>query len=126
MVSDNHKQTEKHEEKINHESNDADIGENINKVIVTMHGVTSTDVLGDVKLGLVLTSTVKVEGEPVEALLDTGSPVTIISLEWLLQVLARQQRKGQNPDEWKAEVENCLAPTAMVLQNYSGDKLRIV
>ena len=40
--------------------------------------------------------------------------------------MARQRRKGQNPDEWKAEVENCLAPTAMVLQNYSGDKLRIV
>ena len=56
-----------------------------------MHGVfTSTDVLGDVKLGSVLTSTVEVEGEPVEALLDTGSLVTIISLEWLLQVLVRQ------------------------------------
>ena len=91
-----------------------------------MHGVTSTDVLGDVKLGSVLTSTVEVKGEPVEALLDTGLPVTIISLEWLLQVLARQQRKGQNPDEWKAEVENHLVPTAMVLQNYSGDKLIIV
>ena len=126
VVSDNHEQTEKREEKINHESNDTDIGEDINKVVVTMHGVTSTDVLGDVKLGSVLTSIVKVEGEPVEALLDTGSPVTIISLEWLLQVLARQRRKGQNPDEWKAEVENRLAPTAMVLQNYSGDKLRIV
>ena len=91
-----------------------------------MHGVTSTDVVGDVKLGSVLTSTVEVEGELVEALLDTGSPVTTLSLEWLLQVLARQRRKGQNPDEWKAEVENRLAPTAMVLQNYSGDKLRIV
>ena len=91
-----------------------------------MHGVTSTDILGDVKLGSVLTSTVEVEGELVEALLDTGSPVTTLSLEWLLQVLARQRRKGQNPDEWKAEVENRLAPTAMVLQNYSGDKLRIV
>ena len=78
VVSDNHEQTEKCEEKINYESNDTDIGEDINKVVVTMHGVTSTDVLGDVKLGSVLTSRVKVEGEPVEALLDTGSPVTII------------------------------------------------
>ena len=32
------------------------------------------------KLGPVLTSIVEVEGEPVEALLDTGPPVTIISL----------------------------------------------
>ena len=91
-----------------------------------MHGVTSTDVLDNVKLGPVLTSTVKVEGEPVEALLDTGSPVTIVSLEWLLQLLARQRRKGQSPNEWKAEVENRLEPTTVVLQNYSGDRLRVV
>ena len=50
---------------------DIDIGEDINKVFITMHGVTSSDVSG--KLGPVLTSTVEVEGEPVEALLDTGS-----------------------------------------------------
>ena len=49
----NHELTEKCEKKINHESNDTDIGEDINKVVVTMHDVTSTDVLGDVKLGLV-------------------------------------------------------------------------
>ena len=91
-----------------------------------MHGITSTVVLGDVKLGSVLTSAVEVGGEPVEALLDTGLPVTIISLEWLLQVLARQQHKDQNPDTWKAEAENHLTPTAMVIQNYSGDKLRII
>ena len=46
-----------------------------------MHGVTSSDVSS--KLAPVLISIVEVEGEPVEALLDTGSPVTIISLEWL-------------------------------------------
>ena len=54
-----------------------------------MHGVTSSDVSG--KLGSVLTSIVEVEGEPVEGLLDTGSPITmlIISLDWLLRLLAK-------------------------------------
>ena len=89
-----------------------------------MHGVTSSDVLG--KLGPVLTSILEVEGEPVEALLDTGPPVTIISLEWLLQLLAKQRRKDQSPNEWKAEVENRLEPTTMVLQNYSADRLKVV
>ena len=89
-----------------------------------MHGVTSSDVSG--KLGPVLTSIVEVEGEPVEALLDTGSPVTIISLEWLLQLLAKQHHKDQSPNEWKAEIERWLEPTAVVLQNYSGDRLRVV
>ena len=41
-----------------------------------MHGVTYSDVSG--KLGSVLTSIVEVEGEPVEGLLDTGSPITML------------------------------------------------
>ena len=58
-----------------------------------MHGVTSTDPVDKVKLGPVLTSTVEVESEPVEALLDTGSPMTIISWEWLLQLLAKKRQE---------------------------------
>ena len=41
---------------------------------ITMDGVTSVDVSGNIKVGPILTSTVQVDGEPVEALLD--SPVT--------------------------------------------------
>ena len=91
-----------------------------------MHGVTSVDPIDNVKLGPVLTSTVEVEGEPVEALLDTGSPMTIISWEWLLQLLAKKRLEGQSPSEWKAEVEKWLEPTTVVLKNYSGDRLRVV
>ena len=61
-----------------------------------------------------------------EALIDTGSPVTIISLEWLLQLLAKQRQKDQSPNEWKVEVEHWLEPTAVVLLNYSEDRLRVV
>ena len=66
------------------ESDAVDIGEDINKVFVTMCGVTY--IYSDLSdnLGPGLTSIVEVEGELVEALLDTGSPVTITSLEWLL------------------------------------------
>ena len=91
MLSNDHQQPTDPEKEADYcESSDVDIGEDINKVIVTMHGVTYTDVLDNAKLGPVLTSTVKVEREPVEALLDNGSPVTIISLQWILQMLAKQ------------------------------------
>ena len=43
-----------------------------------MHGITSKPCAGSARLGSVLTALVPVEGEFVEALLDTGSPVTII------------------------------------------------
>ena len=48
--------TESEKEASHCEPIDVDIGENINKVFITMHGVTSSDVSG--KLGPVLTSIV--------------------------------------------------------------------
>ena len=72
-----------------------------------MQVVTSSDVQG--KLGPTLTSIVEVEGEPMEALLDTGSPVTIISLNLLngfyMQLLAKQRQKDQSPNELKAKIK---------------------
>jgi len=39
------------------------------------------------------------EGVETEALLDTGSPVTIVSLPFLLEALAKQKREEPSPDE---------------------------
>ena len=39
--------------------------------------------------------------EPVEALLDTGSPVTVVSLKYML---AQKRPEGQSPEEWRSEV----------------------
>ena len=68
------------------------------------------------------------EGKIIEALLDTGSPVTIIRLETLLQIilLANKRCSSETPAEWRAAVESRLESSAVVLQNYSGDKLRVV
>ena len=51
----------------------------LNDTLVTLHGVKSAaaDAQGAV-LGSTTTTTVLVEGRPAEALLDTGSPVTIV------------------------------------------------
>ena len=69
---------------------------------------------------------IEVEGEVIETLLDTGSPVTIIRLETVLQILAKQRCSSETPAEWRATVESRLEPSVVVLQNYSGDKLRVV
>jgi len=52
--------------------------------------------------------------------------VTIIELESLLQIFAKQRDPNQTPTEWRAGVEAHLEPTTVVLQNYSGDKLQVV
>ena len=73
-----------------------------------------------------MTGLVEVEGVALEALLDTGSPVTIIQLEALLQILAEQQSPNQTSIEWRAAVDSRLEPTTVVLRNYSGDRLQVV
>ena len=60
-----------------------DINDVLDSVTIQMHGITSKPCTGSVQLGPVLTALVTVEGEFVEALLDTGSPVTIIQLSSL-------------------------------------------
>ena len=49
---------------------------------------------------------VQIEGIPVCAMVDTGTPITIISLECLLQVLAERKPADQLPDDWKEEVKH--------------------
>ena len=40
--------------------------------------------------------------------------------------MAKKQLEGQSPSEWKAEIEERLEPTTVVIKNYSGDRLRVV
>ena len=91
-----------------------------------MHGITSEPSTGNVQLGPVLKALIEVEEELVEALLDTGSLVTIIQLDALLEILAKQLHPGQIPSEWRTVVESRSEPTSLILQNYSGDNLKIV
>ena len=102
------------------------ISSELNKVTVTMHNISSNSVTEGIQLGPTLTGLVEVEGVALEALLDTGSPVTIIQLEALLQILAEQRSPNQTSIEWRAAVETRLEPTTVVLRNYSGDRLQVV
>ena len=53
----------------------------VTHVVARMHGIEA----GPTSLGPVLTSEVEVDGSTAKALLDTGSPVSIISLDYFLQ-----------------------------------------
>ena len=62
----------------------------------------------NITLGPTLTSEVTIEGKTVKALLDTGSPVTIMSLDFLFNHGAQQKKAGQTVEQWKEEVRNRL------------------
>ena len=105
---------------------DAEVREALNDVTATMHGIQSGQSSRGTNLGPIPTATVVVEGEEVLALLDTGSPVTILSLEYLLQLLARKRSSDTTPAQWRAMVEKRLQPTNLKLHNYGGGQLPVV
>ena len=95
----------------------------VEQVMATMHGIETLPVQGTVTLGPVLRSVVGLDSKPVHALIDTGSPVSIVSLEFYLKTAA-ERRQAQH--EWARDVCEKLQPTTVSLRNYGGDKLAIV
>ena len=99
----------------------------LEETCVTLHGVeppTKTDP-GD-NLGTIPTTEVHIEGVPAKALVDTGSPTTIISLPFLLEVLSKNRTRGQDLQQWRDEVKERLQQTSLHLRSYSGQVLPIV
>ena len=105
---------------------EAELDNALTKVTATMHGIVSENSESNAQLGPTPTAKVKLEGSETEALLDTGSPVTIVSLQFLLEALAKRKRKEQSPDDWRAMVEKRFEPSTITLQNYSGVKINII
>ena len=94
----------------------------------TMYGVTFSEETMPTKLGPVVYSEVVVDGMKMNALIDTGSPVTLMSLKQAVQMLALRKGDFNSPQEWKKTMMarfQFKSPTVM-LKSYSGDILNIV
>ena len=105
---------------------EAEVDESLSEVVATMRVLKSANGDEGNSLGPTLSACVEFEGIPVEALLDTGSPVTIVSMQFLLEALAKQKPKEQGPTEWAAAVKSHLEPSSLTLHNYGGDELKAV
>ena len=103
-----------------------DLDRALTDITTTMHTITSQQNSGSPQLGPTLTAEIQIEGCPVTALLDTGSPATIVSLEFLLRTLAKQKREDETPQAWRARVEKKLEPPGIPLRSYGGQPLNIV
>jgi hypothetical protein len=62
-----------------------------------MHSNTSQEEKGRVELGPTLMSKVQLKGCAIDVLLDTGSPASIVSLEFPLESLAKQREPNESP-----------------------------
>ena len=104
----------------------AEVREAIHGARATLHSLKPSQDTCDVKLGPMLQAQVELEGVDTTALLDTESPVTIVSLDYLMQVLVRTRKTGTTKEQWRTMTEERLQPTTVSLRNYGGDELNIV
>ena len=91
----------------------------LDAAVTTMHHVTNDNPAA--RLGLVTKAVLVMEGAEMNALLDTGSPVTIVSMSFLLTALAIQRAPDQTPEEWRRWVDARLQPPTLKLRNYGED-----
>ena len=77
-------------------------------------------------LGPMIFVDVILEGQPVKALVDTGSPVTIVSIKCLLDVMEKLRTPGQSVEEWKKEVKSHFQSPSMTVNNYGVGEVIVI
>jgi len=89
----------------------------VNKLATVMHSVKLSQGTQSMVLGQTPTSEVCLDGVPVKALLDTGLPISIISLEFFLQVCVQSCQPSNTPEEWGRAVKERIQKPAVTLRN---------
>lgn len=92
--------------------------------MATMHGISGSD--GKQQLGPTIWTEVLLEGTPVKALVDTGSPATIVGLKFALEILATQRHPGRSPKKWANYGKSLMQQPTITLQNYGGGTLNVI
>ena len=90
----------------------------------TMHVLAAEGKPEGPTLGPTVLTNVLLEGHPVKALVDTGSPITIVSIDCLLDILAKNRTDGQTVQEWKEWVEEKLKTPSLSVSNYGGGEVK--
>ena len=124
-TADRKRQRQERVAKLRRQLQEAEVEESMTEVVATMH-VLHTGEENRTFLGPTLTTEVEFEGSPVRALLDTGSPVTIVSMEFLLRTLAKRRHVGQTTEEWEAAVKARFGTAKCHTPELWGKELNIV
>ena len=98
----------------------------LERVATTLHGLTAQGSPSSFPIGPTLQAQVELEGVTVTALLDTGSPVTIASFEFVLRALAAKRPSSQTKEDWKAEMKSRVEKSTVNLCNFGGGRLDVI
>ena len=98
-------------------TNLTDIQAALDQKTATMHVLQPYKKGAGPTLGAAVSVELKLEGQPVKALVDTRSPVTIVSTDCMLNVLAKNRKSGQAREEWREEVDKRFLPPTLSINN---------
>ena len=92
----------------------------------TLNTMEATGDAPGARLGPTVCTPIEVNGITTKALIDTGSPATIISLAFVLRVLAGERTSDQTLEEWKEATHQKFASPDLALNNYGGQRLSLI
>ena len=105
---------------------EAELAASVNSTAAVIRNVTESNQTPASKLGPTITTEVEVNGISTEALVDTGSPVTIISLDFAMIVMAKERNQFTNVKEWQEATLKKFETPQVSLKNYGGEPLDIM
>ena len=94
--------------------------EALDKSADVLHSMSGVDDSGGSRLGPSVYTEVCVNGVPTQTLIDTGSPATIISLEFVMSIMVGERREDQSKEQWKIDTIKRLTTPSVSLRNYGG------
>ena len=113
-------------EELRRELRDAELAEDVDKATPAAHNVSPTPGSRECTLGPSVIMQLGVNGVLTDALVDTGSPATIVSLKFILQVLADSKDGQQTAEEWRKKTMERFSAPAVTLTSCGGERLNIV
>ena len=119
-------QTQQRIEQLRRELQEAELQEAVALRTAVTHVVKPNSESKDPALGPSIHVEVLLEGHPVKALVDTGSPVTIVSISCLLDILEKLKNSNQTMDEWKQQVQSKFQTPSVAVNNYGGGMVNII
>jgi hypothetical protein len=67
-----------------------------------------------------LARVIHVNRVPTQALIDTGSPATVVSLEFLLDIFDKEKTEQHSPAEWRMESFMKSSPPSVLPRDTAG------
>ena len=105
---------------------EAEVAAAVEGAAATVHGVRSDEGGGLAELGPTITAPIKVNGMTTKALVDTGSPVTIASLAFMMKVLLQEREQYATAQDWSRAIRPRLETPSVTLRSYGGGRLNVV